>query len=79
MFIRPLLDGVKHVSLDFQTIISDSWVMERAEDIIDDLIDGDARVLPGIQNAPMTFGQSRGAQSQSDWCLEESDITYGVA
>jgi hypothetical protein len=79
MFVRPFLDSVKHVSVNFQAIISDSWVMERAKDVIDDLIDRDAGVLPGIQNTPITFDQSHNARSESDRCLEDSDGTYGVA
>lgn len=47
----PLLDGVEHVALDLNVVVSDGWVVECAEDVVDDFVNGDAGVFPSIENA----------------------------
>jgi hypothetical protein len=51
MLVNPVLDGVEHVALDFDAIVSQGWMVEGSQDIVDDLVHGHARVLPGIEDA----------------------------
>lgn len=51
VFIGPLPDGFEHVLLDLNSLVADGRVMEGAEHVIDDLIDRDAGVFPGIEDA----------------------------
>lgn len=53
VLVGPLLDGVEHVALDLDTVLAEGRVVQCAEDIVDDLIYRDTRVLPGVQRAPL--------------------------
>lgn len=51
VMVCPLLDGAEHVSVDLNVIVADGGVVECAKDVIENLIDGNARVLPSIKDA----------------------------
>lgn len=51
VLIRPLSDGVKHVLLDLDALVADGWVVEGSQDVIDNFVDRDAGVLPGVEYA----------------------------
>lgn len=55
MLIGPLPDSVEHVTLDLNIIVTEGGVVECTEDIIDDLINRDASVLPCVQDAACTM------------------------
>jgi hypothetical protein len=52
VLIGPLSDGVEHVTLDLSAVPAESRVVECLEQIVDNLVDRDARVLPSVQDAP---------------------------
>lgn len=47
--IRPLPNSVEHDLLDLDALVTDGWVMESAEDVVDNFVDGDAGVFPGVE------------------------------
>lgn len=49
--VGPLADGVEHFLLDLNVLVADSGVVEGAEDVVDDFVDGDAGVFPGVEHA----------------------------
>lgn len=49
--VGPLSNGLKHVLLNLDVFIANCWVMESAEDVVDDFVHWHACVLPGIQHA----------------------------
>lgn len=53
MLVCPFLDGGVHVSLDLNAVVTEGRVVERAEDVVDYLIDWDARIFPSVQDAPI--------------------------
>lgn len=58
ILIGPLANRTEHVAVDLDALISNGRVVESANDIIDDLIYGDTRIFPSIQNTTgMCFGQ----------------------
>jgi len=50
-FPSPASDSLKHLALDLDAFVTDSGVMECPEDIVDNLVDGNSRILPGVENA----------------------------
>lgn len=46
VLVHPLLDGGEHVALDLTVVVAESWVVEGAEDILDDFADWNTWVLP---------------------------------
>jgi hypothetical protein len=51
VLISPIFHGLEHISLDLDVVVASSRVVECAEDIVNDLVDGYTSVLPGIQNS----------------------------
>lgn len=51
MLVGPHADGFEHVSMDFDVFIAKSWVVEGADDVVDDFVDGDVGVFPGEEDA----------------------------
>lgn len=51
VLIGPLSHGLEHIALDLNVIVSDGGVMERAEDVVNNFIDRNTCVLPGIEDA----------------------------
>jgi hypothetical protein len=51
VFVCPLPNSVKHIPLNLDTFIPNSWVVESPKNVIDHLVDGDARVIPSIENS----------------------------
>lgn len=51
VLVGPLPHGLKHVLLDLDVLVADGWVVEGAEDVVDDFVHWYACVLPGIQHA----------------------------
>jgi len=51
LLFDPLADGVEHVPVNLDALISQCWVVERTHDIIHHLVDGDAGMLPGIDDS----------------------------
>lgn len=59
VLVGPLADRTEHVAVDLDPLISNGWVVECANDIVDDLVYRDTRVFPGIQNTTTVhLGQS---------------------
>lgn len=52
----PLADGVEHLLVDLDALVAQSGVVECAEDVVDDFVDGDVGVFPGVEDAA---GQSQ--------------------
>jgi hypothetical protein len=52
LFLNPFSNGVEHVPVDLEALVSQSWVMEYTEDVIHHFINWDSWVLPGIDNSP---------------------------
>jgi hypothetical protein len=46
LLVDPGADGGEHVAVNFEVLITQSWVMEDAEDIGHDFFDGNTWVLP---------------------------------
>jgi hypothetical protein len=44
----PFSDGIKHLSLDLDTFIPNSWVMKSSYNIIDDFVNRHPGILPSI-------------------------------
>lgn len=51
VLIGPLLDSGIHVTLNLDLVVSGSGVVERADHIVDDFVNWDRRVLPGVENS----------------------------
>lgn len=47
----PGADRVKHFALDLDAVVADGGVVEGAEDVVDDFVDRDAGVFPGVDDA----------------------------
>lgn len=72
VLVGPLPHGLKHVLLDLDVLVADGWVMEGAEDVVDDFVHWYACVLPGIQHAA-----AQGSLAQ--WLPSYGvDITHGT-
>lgn len=50
VLVCPLPDGIKHLSLNLDTLIPNGWVMKSSDDIIDNFVNRYARVLPCVQD-----------------------------
>lgn len=50
LLIDPFADGVEHVAVQLTLLVADGWVVESAEDIVHDFVDGDSWVLPGVED-----------------------------
>jgi len=46
----PGLDNGEHVTVEFAMRVSNCWVVEHTDDVVEDLIDRNVWVFPGIQN-----------------------------
>jgi hypothetical protein len=55
--LRPAADRLEHFTVNLVTIVTDSRVVEGLENIIDDLIDRNTRILPGVENAAVETGE----------------------
>jgi hypothetical protein len=51
LLVYPLAYGVEYVSVDFDALVPECRVVESAEDVVHYFFDGDARVLPGVDNS----------------------------
>lgn len=49
VLVRPLPDGLKHFLLDLDAFVADGWVVKRAENVVDDFVDGDSGMFPSIE------------------------------
>ena len=49
-FLGPPADGLEHLAMDLDVVVANGGVVEGAQDVIDDLVDGDAGILPRINN-----------------------------
>jgi hypothetical protein len=50
LLINPGADGSEHIAVDFELLIAKGWVMEDAEDIGHNFLNGNPWVLPSVQN-----------------------------
>lgn len=51
VLVGPFADGIEHVLLNLDAVVADGWVVEGAQHVIDDLVDGDAGVFPSVEDA----------------------------
>ena len=51
LLVRPGLDGAEHGAVDLDRLVSESWVVEDAEDVIHHLLNWHPWVLPSIENS----------------------------
>lgn len=49
--VGPLADSVEHVFLDLDVLVTNGWVVKRAEDVVDDFVDGNTGIFPGVEDA----------------------------
>lgn len=49
--VGPLSDCVEHVLLNGHALVADGGVVEGAEDVVDDFVDGDVGIFPGVEDA----------------------------
>lgn len=49
--VRPVLDDLEHIVVDLAVRVANGWVVEHADDIVQDLVDGDVGVVPGVDDA----------------------------
>lgn len=49
--VGPLPDRVEHVLLDGDALVADGGVVEGAEDVVDDFVDGNVGIFPGVEDA----------------------------
>ena len=57
--LRPLAHRLEHVAVDLDALVACRRVVERAQHVVDDLVGGDARVLPGVDDAACARGGKR--------------------
>lgn len=55
VLVCPLPDGVEHVLLNLDALVADGWVVEGAEDVVDDFVDRDAGMFPGVEYAAIVY------------------------
>lgn len=65
--LSPLADCVEHLALDLDTLIADGGVVEGAENVVDNFVNRDTRVLPGVDDAAEICVR----KSSSEWVLPE--------
>lgn len=51
MLVRPLTHRIEHVTLNLNTLVSESWVVESMQDVTHNLVNGNAGIIPGIEDA----------------------------
>jgi molybdopterin biosynthesis enzyme len=49
--VGPLAHGVEHVFVDLDVLVTDGGVVEGAEDVVDDFVDGNAGIFPSVEDA----------------------------
>jgi hypothetical protein len=52
--LRPLAHRLEHVALDLDVLVAGRRVVEGTENVVDDFVDGDAGVLPGVDDAALS-------------------------
>jgi hypothetical protein len=72
VLVDPFLDGVEHVAVDLEVLVACGGVVEDVEDVVDYLVDGDAGVFPGVEDAARDGGLV-------DVVIEKGLVTYGAA
>lgn len=50
LLVNPFSDSVEHVAVKLAVFVTNSWVVESAENISHNLVDGDSWVFPCVQN-----------------------------
>jgi hypothetical protein len=65
VFIGPSLDGLEHVALDFNALTAKSRVVESAENIVYNLVNWHARVLPSVENTRYCVLEDSGGHTSS--------------
>lgn len=51
VLVRPLSDGIEHVAVDLAGLLTETWVVESAEYVFNDLGDWDTWVFPSEEHA----------------------------
>lgn len=73
VFVCPLPNSVEHVPLDLDTFIPNSRVVESSKDVIDHLVDGNARVIPCIEDSARNLLVERPTSDRRGY-----HMTYGT-
>lgn len=50
LIVDPFADCVEHVAMEFALLVTHGGVVESAEDVFHDFVDGDSWVLPSVEN-----------------------------
>lgn len=50
LFVNPFSHSIEHVAVKLAVFVTNGWVVESAEDISHNLVDGYSWVLPCVQN-----------------------------
>ena len=50
VLVGPLADSVKHVSLDFDILVTKGGVVEGAKNVVNNFVNRNTGVLPGVEN-----------------------------
>ena len=77
VLIDPLLDCGEHVTLDLTVVVAKSWVVEGAENILDDFADWNTWVLPCEENTWNSVLQNSGRNSTSNWVEVVGEMVLG--
>lgn len=48
--LRPLAHSLKHVAMNLNPFVAGGWVVEGAEDVVQNFVDGDAGVFKGVED-----------------------------
>lgn len=59
VFVSPGANGFEHIALDLDAVVAQGGVVESAQDIVHDLVDGDVGVVPSKQDATMYVSNVR--------------------
>lgn len=51
ILINPFTDRVKHIPLNFDSLVTEGWVVESTKNIVNDFFDRNSRVFPSIENS----------------------------
>ena len=46
VLVCPRFDGLEHITLDINTVVSERWMVEGSKHIVDHFVNGHPRVLP---------------------------------
>jgi hypothetical protein len=63
ILVRPLPDRTVHISLNFNTFIPNSRVMESPENVVNKFVNRHSRVVPSIQNSSREELEQRPGQT----------------